>query len=92
MKRVLRTFVVLAGLAAVAFAVDRWIWFQSVPASSWARRCGNCQAAALWVPLEIGIMGISVLTASTIRVRWRWSDALNLAIICFGILATPFLI
>ena len=89
MKRLLRFLVVLVGLAAVAFAVDRWIWFQSVPASSWTRRCGNCQAAALWVSLEIGVAGFLAAAAVAASLRPHQGDIVLWMVLALGILTTP---
>lgn len=79
----------LAGLAAVAFAVDRWIWFQSVPASSWIRRCGNCQAAALWVPLELGVAGFLAAAAAAGVLRLRQGDVVLWMVLALGLVTTP---
>lgn len=79
----------LAGLAAIAFALDRWIWFHTLPASSWARRCGNCQAAALWVPLEIGAAGLLAAVAAAGVLRPRQGDVVLWMGLALGILTTP---
>lgn len=70
--RLFRCVRIALGLAAILFAGVQWAWFQRLPQSAFARRCGNCLLAAVGVPIEMGLVGLVVVAAALSGVRWGW--------------------
>jgi hypothetical protein len=89
LRALTRRLPLIFGLIAIWFAVERWLWFQSLPRLSPTRFCGNCFIGAVVMPLELGLCGAVVALASIFRIRWCRADIVNWCIVAFGSLSTP---
>lgn len=84
--------IVLAGLA-VAFAVQRWFWFHTLPRHASARYCGNCFLSAVGIPTEMGLIGLLVVGFSLLRVPYSSANSVFYwACAAVGVLLTPAVI
>ena len=79
------------GLLTMGFAVERWLWFRTLPRTASARFCGNCQLAAIGVPIELALLGLLVVAASVLKYPYRSHDFVYWCLAVFGILLTPFI-
>lgn len=68
LRGLLRRLPLVLSLLAICFAIDRWLWLQSLPRYSPARFCGNCRAAAVDLPIELGLCGAVIVLASLFHV------------------------
>lgn len=88
----IRCAVFAVGLAGLVFATQRYIWFASLPASSFALRCGNCRMIAVGVPLELGALGLLLMGASALGVSYPLRQIGMFSVLVLGVLATPMMI
>jgi hypothetical protein len=66
------------------------LWaYEHAPAKSWVRLCGNCYASGVIVPVEMGVVGFLLATASVLGMRWRREHAVEWCGAAVGILLTP---
>jgi hypothetical protein len=80
------------GIFGVWFAVERWFWFQTLPRHAPARFCGNCFLAAVGVPTELGLLGLIVLGASSLKIPKNDRSLICWCCAAVGILLTPAVI
>jgi hypothetical protein len=79
------------GVLGVWFAVERWLWFHTLPRHADARLCGNCFLAAVGVPTELELLGLVVAGASLVKVPYSYRDA-TCWWLAAGIFLTPAVI
>jgi hypothetical protein len=85
----IRFLLSFAGLVGIWFAVNRWLWFRTLPTTLFTRRCGNCFLGAVGVPTELGLLGLILTLALVLRIRWRHTMLLDWSCAVAGIWFTP---
>ena len=80
------------GTLGIWYAVDRWLWYQTLPIYASARICGNCFSAFVGVPFALGLLGLLLVTAALSILRLRRRDRVYWCCAVAGILLTPHLI
>lgn len=91
-RGLLRRLPLVLSLIAICFAIDRWLWLQSLPRHSPARFCWNCRPADVDIVIELGLCGAVIVLASLFHVPWRRSDIPNWCIVGIGIASKPLII
>jgi hypothetical protein len=76
------------GVLGVWFAVERWLWFQTLPRLADARLCGNCFLAAVGIPIELGMLGFVMASGSLLKIPLR-SRYIAWCCAAIGVLLTP---
>lgn len=89
LKPALRVLAGVAGSAAIAFAISRWFWFHHLPRFASARFCGNCFLATVGVPMELGLLGILLVSIGMSKSPLRWRSLLGWLLAAAGIYLTP---
>lgn len=89
---VARRISVLLGVFAVWFAVERWLWFHTLPRHASPRFCGNCFLAAVGVPTELGLLGLFVIGVSFLKVRFCLEHVSYCCFAAVGVFLTPAII
>src|SRR5258708_8726831 len=77
------------GVLGVWFALERWLWFRTLPRFASARFCGNCFLATVGVPTELGLLGLLVASGSLLKIPYRRSDLIYWCCAALGVLLTP---
>jgi hypothetical protein len=77
---------------SVWFAVERWLWFRTLPRHAPARFCGNCFFAAVGVPTELGLLGLLVVAVSVLKIPYSVRNVIYWCCVVLGVLLTPAVI
>ncbi len=77
------------GVLGVWFAIQRWLWFHTLPRHASARFCGNCFLAAVGVPTELGLIGLLVVAVSFFKIPYRGRNMIYWCSTAVGVLLTP---
>jgi hypothetical protein len=77
---------------AVGFAVQRWLWFRTLPRFSPVRFCGNCFLGVMGVPTELALLALLWAFVSLLGIRSDGDEAVYWCSALAGILLTPFVI
>jgi len=83
-----RWLAVLLGVLGISVAINRWLWYRTLPRLAEARFCGNCFLASVGVPIELGLLGAYLLSACALNVRTN-GDAFDWTCVVAGVLLTP---
>ncbi len=73
---------------AICVAVERWLWFQTLPRLPDARLCGNCFLAAVGIPIELGMLGSITASSCLLKIPFR-SRFSSWCCAVVGVLLTP---
>jgi hypothetical protein len=76
------------GVLGIWFAVERWLWFQTLPRLADARLCGNCFLAAVGIPIELGMLGFIMASSCLLKFPLRGSY-ISWCCAAVGVLLTP---
>jgi len=79
----------MLGLLGIWLAVERWLWYLTLPRYASARLCGNCFLAAVGVPTELGLLGLLLVAGSFPETRLRGTGALYWCAAALGVFLTP---
>jgi hypothetical protein len=92
LRRLARCLAVVLGTLGVSFAVNRWLWFRTLPRLADAQLCGNCFLASVGVPIEMGLLGLLLAAGSQLGIPCRGRDLAYWSGTAIGVYFTPLVL